>query len=263
MTLLRAVAAELPKTASLPASLVAVAITAIGSLGITLLNAFSVRNAIQSGRTDLVGYTSPVEAAFSAAPLGTVGAVILGVVVISSEYTANSSELGGGRQITTTLTATPRRLHVLIAKAVSVVLLTAVTAAVTMPACLTVAHLVVGGAAAASDDLTDTIARSVGAALYWLLTALIAVSVTVLTRSGVIPLIFLIVNSSLVSFSLLLTKLTPLARYLPDLAGLTLFARGPFAMDHPLGPLPGGLVMTAWAVGLLTVSALVFVRRDA
>jgi ABC-2 type transport system permease protein len=261
MSLLHAVAAELRKTATLPATRVAVAITVPGTVGITLLNSVTVRNAVESGRTGLVFSTSPVEVAFSAAPLGTVGAVILGVVAISSEYTATATDAGGGRPITATLTGTPQRLAVLVAKALAVVLLVVATAAVTLPACLAVAHLVVGGAPA-PGGLGDMIGRSAGAALYWVLTGLIALAITVFTRSGIVPLVVLIANSSLVSVSLLLSKLTPLARYLPDLAGSGLFTIST-AVDDPLDPLTGGLVMTAWVVGFLTVAAVAFHRRDA
>jgi ABC-type transport system involved in multi-copper enzyme maturation permease subunit len=263
MSLWHALAAELRKTATLPAALVAVAVAALGSTGITLLNAFNVRSAVASGRPELVAYTSPVEAAFSAAPLGTVGAVILGVVAISSEYSANSSDAGGGRQITATLTAVPRRLAVLTAKAIGVVLLVAGTAAVTIAASLVLAYGVIGDVATSPADPGDTIARSLGVAAYWTLTGLIAMAITVLTRSGIAPLIVLIVNSSLVSVSLLLTKLTSLARYLPDLAGIRLFSRDLIAFDNPLGPLAGGLVMTAWTIVLLAIAATVLTRRDA
>jgi ABC-2 type transport system permease protein len=259
---LRVLGAEVRKTASLPAALVAVAVAGPALLGITLLNGFSVRNALQSGRPELVGYTSAVEVAFSAAPLGAVAAVIFGVVAISSEYTATSSGAGGGRPITATLTAAPQRLVVLAAKAATVVLLVVATAAVTLPAALVLGHLVVSGPPT-PEDLPGIIGRSAGTALYWALTGLIALAVTVLTRSGVVPLVVLITNSSLVSVSLLLTALTPLARYLPDLAGIELFAVGPVAVDDPLDPLTGGLVMTAWAGGLLAVAAVVLHRRDA
>ncbi|MFC3999186.1 ABC transporter permease [Nocardiopsis sediminis] len=263
MTLLHAVAAELRKAATLPATLVAIAVAALGSLAITLLNSVNVRAAIDSGRLDTVAYTSPVEAVFAAVPMGTVGAVILGVVVISSEYTANSPDAGGGRQITATLTATPRRLTLLAAKACTAVLLVLATAAVALPACLAVAQSVIGEAGA-SDGLGDVVARSAGAALYWALTALMALAVTVLTRSGIVPLIVLIANSSLVSVSFLLTRLTDLAYALPDLAGMGLFAGDTRAgADGALDPLTGGVAMAAWAFGLLAVSALVLTRRDA
>lgn len=262
MSLGRAIAAELHKTATLPAARVAVAIAALGSLGITVLNATGIRAALDSGRLDDVGYTSPVEAAFSASPLGTVGAVILGVIAIGSEYSANSSDAGGGRQISSTLTVLPRRLRLLVAKAAAIVLLLAGTAAVTLPACLAVSHLIIG--TSSGEGWAELAIRCAGAALYWTLTALIALAIAVLARDGTIPLIVLIANSSLVSVSILLSNLTPLAYYLPDLAGMRLFARDAWAMTaDALDPLTGGLVMAAWAFGLLAVAAVAFERRDA
>ena len=97
MTLARTVAAELRKTITLPAPLVAIGIALLGSLGITLLNASYARAAL-AGNPNFAGFeTSPVETAFAAAPLGVVGAIVLGVVAFSSEYSANSVDAGGGR----------------------------------------------------------------------------------------------------------------------------------------------------------------------
>ncbi|MEU4241815.1 ABC transporter permease [Actinoplanes sp. NPDC026619] len=263
MTLRRTVAAELRKTATLPGSFGAAAVAVLGTLGITIINALSVRGALRAGQPDRVAYTSPAEAVFSAVPLITVGAVILGVIVISSEYTANSPDAGGSRQITTTLAATPHRLTVIAAKVAALTVHILVTAAITIPACLTVAHLVIGTPFAA-DALGSTVARAAGAALYWTLTGLVALAITVLTRSGIIPLIVGIVNSSLVSASVLLTHVTSLAYYLPDLAGMRLIADDQLGMfEEALDPLTGALVMAAWALGFLAFSAVVFIRRDA
>jgi ABC-2 type transport system permease protein len=263
MTMLRTVGAELRKAVTLRASSGAAAVAVLGSLGITVLNSLSVHHALEAGQPDRVAYTSPAEAVFSAFPIGTVGAAVLGVLVISSEYTANSPDVGGGRQITATLAATPRRLAVLAAKAAAVVLLVFATAAITIPACLAVAHLIVG-VPFATNALGDTVARAAGAALYWTLTGLMASAITVLARNGVIPLIVLILNSSVVSVSILLAHLTSLAFYLPDLAGMRLIADDSLGLfPEALDPLTGGLVMAAWVLGLLAFSSAVFTRRDA
>ena len=263
MTLLRALAAELRKAVSLPATWAGIAVALLGSLGITLHNSFTARNAIAAGRADeLLASTSPFETGYAAAPLGAVGAVIIGVILISSEYTANSPDAGGGRQLTTTLATIPQRLVVLAAKAVTVVLLVAVTALVTLPACLALAHALIGDTGHETVTTQDALLRWLGAALYWTLTGLLALAITVLTRSGIIPLIVLIVNSSLVSVSLLLTNITPLAHWLPDMAGRRLFG-GIGTVDGGLEALPGALVMGAWAVALLAVASIVFSRRDA
>jgi ABC-2 type transport system permease protein len=256
------VRAELRKTLTLPATAVALAIATIGPIALAVLNAFHVRDALTSGRTDKVGFTSAAEAALSAVPLGTAGAMVLGVVAISSEYTANSTDAGGGRQISTTLMAAPRRWTLLAAKAVVVVALVVLAALVSLSISLVAAVAIIGDAAQPNAD--EPIGRFVGAGLYWALAALMALAITVLARSGIVPLIVLITNGTVVSVSFLLWKVTPLARYLPDLAGTRLFAGESFtAVDDALPPITGGLVMTAWAVALLLLAGVVLNRRDA
>jgi ABC-type transport system involved in multi-copper enzyme maturation permease subunit len=254
--------AELRKTATLPASWVAVAVSLLGSVGITVLNAVATRTALDSGASQSRAFVSVFETGYAAVPLGTVGAVVIGVVAMSSEYAPNSAEAGSGRQITATLTASPRRGVLLVAKALTVVLLVAVTAAVTIPASVGVARLIIGGDAPESVALDDALARSLGAALYWTLTGLIALAITVLARSGIIPLVILVANSSLVSFSLLLTTVTPLAHWLPDMAGRRLFG-GLSTVEGGLDTGPGAVVMATWTLGLLAAAGLVFSRRDA
>lgn len=263
MRLTRALVAELHKAATLPAVWAGLAVALLGSLGITLLNAVTTRGAIASGRAhELVADTSPFETAYAAVPLGTVGAVVIGVVLMSSEYAATSADAGGGRQLTTTLTALPHRGTALAAKAVTIVALVAASAVVTIPACVALAQAILGDGGRETITCHEALLRSGGAALYWALTGLLAFAITVLARSGIVPLIVLIANSSLVSISLLFTNITPLAHWLPDMAGRRLFG-GIDTVDGGLEAIPGALVMGAWTVALLAVAAVVFARRDA
>ncbi|MEH0824456.1 MULTISPECIES: hypothetical protein [unclassified Micromonospora] len=258
MTLLRAIDGELRKTLALPAALVALGVALFGTIAAVSLIVAS--SSAQPGHT---AHATPAGVVFDAVPLGTVGAVILGVIVISSEYTANSPDVGGGRQIGATLVAIPHRLILLLSKVAVVVVLIVATTAVAVAASLALAHVVLG-TTEGQDDPGDTIARAAGVALYWTLMSLIAMAVTVFTRTGIVPLIWFIANSSLISVSLLLSKATSLARYLPDLAGMRLFAApSSLAVHDPLEPFAGGLVMAAWAIVLLAASTLVFTRRDA
>jgi ABC-2 type transport system permease protein len=254
------VSAELRKALSLPATAVALVVAVVGPIALAVLNASHVRDALSSGRAEGVAYTSAAEAALSAVPLGTAGAMVLGIVVISSEYTANSTDAGGGRQVSTTLIAAPRRWTVLVAKAVVVVALVVLAALVALSISLVVAGSIIGDA----SEPGTPIGRFVGAGVYWALAALMALAITVLTRSGIVPLIVLITNGTVVSASFLLWKVTSLARYLPDLAGTRLFAGQTFAaVDDALPPVAGGLVMAAWAAVLLLVAGVVLNRRDA
>ncbi|MGG2104539.1 hypothetical protein ABFY51_03680 [Lysinibacillus pakistanensis] len=83
--------------------------------------------------------------------------------------------------------------------------------------------------------------------------------ITVLTKNGIIPLAVLMINSSVVTVSYLLAKVTKLAFYLPDKAGLDMFM---FTSDSFHTPFTGGLIMFAWVAVLFIVAAIVFQRRD-
>lgn len=245
MTLLRVLSAEWRKTMTLPASWAGAAVAMLGSLLITVLNAYAV-HADPAGQA----FTAPLEIAFTAVPLGTVGATVIGVSVFSSEYT-------GGRQITTSLAAVPGRALLLAAKAIVVILAIAVLAAVTMPLTIGTARLMIGE----TVSVSEAVQRILGATLFWILSGLMALAITVFTRSGVVPLVVLTVNSSLVPFSLLLSKVSPLGFWLPDMAGSRLF--GGEATEGGLGTAPGAMVMAGWTVLLLAAAIAAFNRRDA
>ncbi|PZF80712.1 ABC transporter permease [Jiangella anatolica] len=236
-----AVAAELRKALTLPAALAGLAVAVLAPAALAVLYA-------AQGTAG-----SAAQAALDAAPMVTIGAIVLGVVAVSSEY-------GGGRQIAGTLAAMPRRRTVLAAKAATVAVLIAAAAAVAFPVALLAARLV-GGTGPAPDDV---VGRAAGTGVYAVLIGLIALAITTLTRNGIVPLIVLIANGSVVSVSFLLSLATPLALYLPDLAGMRMLAGDDrIAIDDALAPLPGGLVMAAWTAALLAVAAVVLGRRDA
>ncbi|HUR05732.1 MAG TPA: ABC transporter permease [Nonomuraea sp.] len=248
--------AELSKILALPGTWVATAIAVLIPLGIAVLNLPSYRDNPSTGR---VGAPT-VDGGFQESTMGLIGVIVLGVIIISSEYTVNGNEVGGGRQITTSLTAVPGRGRLLAAKTLVLAGLVAVLAAIAVPATVLATRTLIGESAAPLG--ADTGWRMLGAVLYWVLTALMAFGITVLTRSGILPLIVLIANTSVVSVSFLLTKATPLARFLPDVAGVQMYVREYHATDL-LAPVPGGLVMAAWTAGVLAVAWFRFTRRDA
>jgi hypothetical protein len=222
---MNAVKAELSKAIALPAVWAGLALTVLGCTALEVLTA---------GRGEATGTES--------LPLGTVGAVVIGVVAISSEYTTNSADAGGGRQITTTLTTIPSRARVLLAKANTITLLIVLSAVLTMPISI--------GIARPSGSASEVLTSCLGATLYWVFSGLLGFAVAVILRNGVVPLI------------LLLTKITPLAHWLPDLAGRRLFG-GVRTVDGGLDAVPGGFVMAGWAVLLCLLAGFVFARRDA
>lgn len=254
---MRVLAAELSKLYSLPSVWIGLVTGLLVPAAVTALNAVSIRDAIARGSETAAG----IDFGYQELAFGVIGAIVIGVVAVSSEYFAESGESGGGRQITTSLTAISSRLRFLFAKAAAVAIVSALLAAAAAAATMAVIRIVLGehGPVPGSADVP----RLIGIVCYWTLTALLAFGLTVLTRHGVVPLSILIVNSSLVTVTYLLTRITPLAYYLPDMAGIRMFIRDLADSTVEIAPLVGGLVMTAWVAALITVAAIVFCRRDA
>lgn len=238
---MRAYRGELRKLTSLPSVWAAVAIGVLLPAALTFLNARAA--ARRGGNVDL---------GFQELAFGVVGAIILGVVAVSSEYTTEGENAGGGRQITTSLTVVPSRRRLLITKLAAMITMVAALATVSSAITLTIVE-----ALGVSD-----FGRLPGVVLYWVLTALLASGLTLVTRNGILPLTVLILNTSVVTVTYLLTKLTPLAAFFPDLAGFRMFIER-VELPVQLSPVAGGLVMTAWVAALLTAGFLVFRGRDA
>ncbi|WMT43305.1 ABC transporter permease [Paenibacillus sp. D2_2] len=246
---MRAFNAELSKLFSLPSIWLAFLIGAFAPAVIAALDSIAQKGEIIAGvstRLSEVGYIGLA--------LGVQGVIIIGVLAVSSEYLTESSESGGGNQITTSLTVVSSRLHFLLAKAGVVTVISILLCIVAMLTTVSATHLILG-------DYTPAFewSKLIGAVCYWAFTALLAFGITVLTKNGIIPLAVLIINTSLVSFSFLLSKITKLALYLPDRVGLEMFM---FTGDRFLTPFTGGLVMFAWVIVLFIVAAIIFHRRD-
>lgn len=243
---MRALRSELSKLASLPFTWIAFAAGLIVPVGITTITSLTSTPGSNTG--------------FSELAIGVVGAIVLGVSVIGSEYTTEGEESAGGRQITTTLTATTKRTRLLIAKIAAVVIATALMAALAIVAVFTTAHLLVADGALPPLD-ASMLGRMGGALVYWVLMALLGFGLTVLTRNGIIPMAVLVANSSAVTVTYLLAQSIPAANWLPDLAGMRMFTTVDTGVH--VSPLTGGLVMAAWVAALLAAAGVVFSRRDA
>jgi ABC-2 type transport system permease protein len=243
------VTTELRKLFGLPTAWVGLILGTVAAPILVLVNAPATRRMIAEGRdvADL-GYQN--------LGIGLLGAIILGVVIVSSEYTSTADDAPGARQLTTTLTAMPGRTRLFAAKAAALTTVTAAQGVLTAVLTIILTRLVHGAAHAPWSP-----ARISGAVLYWILLGLMAYAITLATRNGVITLTLLIVNSSVVSVSYLLTRVTSLAAYLPDIVGAHMFLRGDQVERIP--PATAGLVMTAWVAAMLFGAALLFHRRDA
>lgn len=265
MNAMRTLAAELHKAVTLPATWIAAGVGVGGTAALAVVNGWTVRSAYAGGRPEMVADASPFETALMPAILTmSVTAVVLGVTTMSSEYAANSTDAGGGRQISTTLAATPSRALLLAMKAVVVATLTAMLGVVAVVASVAIARAAIGGHAVETVTTGAAASRLAGGTLYWVLLALIALAVATLARTGLVPLVLLIVNCAVVPLSMLLLQVTKLANWLPDLAGRELFGLPPeYVVPGGLDAATGGLVMASWAFGLLLIAGLAFVRRDA
>ncbi|MCA2219161.1 hypothetical protein [Jidongwangia harbinensis] len=245
------VRAELRKLLGLPSAWLAVLLGLVMAPAVVLANAPYTRRTIADGTaTDLA------DLGFRDLAFGIIGPLVLGVVAVSSEYRSTGEDAPGARQLTASLTAMPHRLRFLAAKTAALTLVVAVLAAAAAAATIAVTAATLG------DHVPPPgAARVLAAVLYWVLTALLAYAVTLIARNGIVPLVVFVLNSSVVSVSYLLTKVTDLAVYLPDIAGAQMFVRG---LDVPvrLSPLTAGLVLAAWVAALLSVGAALFHRRD-
>ncbi|MCY7567924.1 ABC transporter permease [Bacillus safensis] len=234
---------------SLPGIWLAILIGALAPAVIASLDSIVEKKEVIAGvstRLSEVGYIG--------LGIGVQGVIILGVLAVSSEYLTESSESGGGNQITTSLTVVSSRFHFLLAKASAVTVISILLSIVAILTTVSATNLILGDHTPAFET-----SRLIGAVCYWTFTALLAFGITVLTKNGIIPLAVLMINSSVVAVSYLLTKVTKLAFYLPDRAGVDMFM---FTSDRFHNPFTGGLIMFAWVAVLFIVAAIVFNRRD-
>lgn len=251
----RLVAAEARKLLGLPLTWAGVVIalvmpSAVLVLG-RLLGAFVGASAGDDGPNP--------DAGFAELTIGVVGVGLVAVQVIVPEYAIDRRAESPGRQITATLAAAPNRTAVLAAKVLVLAVACVALAALAVPAALVLSHAFHG---APVWDGGAIVGRAAAVALYWLLTALLVFAGSLLLRSGIVPVTLLILNNSLVSLTLLLHFVTPLADALPDLAGMRMYLDLDW-VGLPYGPVGGGLIMAAWALGGLGAAAVVFERRDA
>jgi ABC-2 type transport system permease protein len=189
---------------------------------------------------------------FSTAGLGQPLVILLAVLLAGTEHVDG--------QLRSTLLAVPRRGIVLTAKAVVIAALAAVVALIGTSAAVLLAHAARGDDGLPASRPTAGMAGNlVGVVVDFALLALIAASVTLLTRSLVMPLVILV--PLVLGLTVSLVGLVPAVRYLPDLAGMQLLTAYPGV--GLLDPVPGALVMLAWTGVLGAAAGLSLVRRDA
>ncbi|MDL5350924.1 ABC transporter permease [Microbacterium sp. zg-YB36] len=198
---------------------------------------------------------------------------VLGVLIIAGEY--------GTGMIRSTLTAVPKRLSALLAKALVFVVVTfvvsAVAFAITVP--ISVGLFAGNGFDVALDDPHYWLAL-LGGAGYLVLVGLIAFGIGALLRNtaGGIAVAVGLVLAAPLALSLVLGFASSgwvenVATLLPSTAGSLLFSYPteqswvdllpPESASWLTEPWQGALVLVAWAVVLFTAAAVLLKRRDA
>lgn len=192
--------------------------------------------------------------------LAAAAVAVIGVSTVGAEYKAMPNELGGGRQATTTALAMPSRLRAFGAKLATTALLLAVLSAVSAFAALLVAQLGLGEYALPLDGTRWF--QGVRGFCYLMLYGLLSFAVTALVRDGLVPMIYLVCNQTVVSVGYLIARQWHWAWYLPDTAGMAILRTGAYEDPGQPSPLVGLVVASAWVAVLLATAALVQGRRE-
>ena len=207
----------------------------------------------------------PAKVALSGIDLSQAVVAILAVLAISGEYSTG--------MIRTTLTAMPRRLSVLAAKAVALTALTLAAGAVGVGASMLAGRLILPGrgftrlhrypplSLASGPDLR----AAAGSVLYLALIALLALGVAAAVRDSAVSIG--LVLALLYLFPVIASALSPhWSRHLqqigPMSAGLTIQVTAGLR-GLPLTPWQGLGVLALWAAGALLAGAAALCLRDA
>lgn len=225
---------------------------------LTWYNASTARAELDAGRfghvTDDLGILGSGELLLAAACLAAIG-----VLVVGAEHTRLPEEQGGGRQAVTTALAIPSRARALGAKLLVGTVWMGLVAAGAALGSILIADVGLGPHAVALDAARWGVGGR-GLA-YVLLSGLLGLAVTAVLRNGLVPLVYLVGNSTVVSPGYLLTNVTPWAWYLPDTAPMTII-RIPPDPGQPSG-WAVTLVAVGWVLALLALAFALDRRRDA
>ncbi len=242
---MRSLAAEVSKLASLRSTWVMALCAMVVPALVSWLNASALRR-------DLARGEQVSGAGLSELLLAAAAAAAVGVLMASTEYRSVPEELGGGRQSVTSALAVPSRLQTQLAKTVVAVGALTAVASVATYGSLRVTHQALGPYAPEAVGW-GTGPWGVG---YVVLTGLLGLVVTMVLRNGLVPLVYLVTSSTVVSPGYLLTRLGRWAWYLPDTSAMNLLGGFPEAPSRWVSTLVG----LGW-IGLLWVVAAVLESR--
>ena len=231
-----------------------VLVVGLGAL-ITLAGVSQFDNLSPRAKADF----SPVQTALGGLILAQLAIGVLGALVVTSEY--------GTGQIRATLSATPQRVTMLVAKALTFI---AVAFVVGTAACFLA--YAVSQPIAASKDLAvglgePNVLRAIfGAGAYLAGIGAVALGVGFIVRrtAAAITIVvgILLVLPVLAAF-IPGTAGATINKYLPSAVGGAMFTLNERVNTNTLSPGMGFLIFTLYAVGVLAIGAVILVRRDA
>ncbi|KUF06191.1 hypothetical protein AUL38_14065 [Leucobacter sp. G161] len=235
------------------------------TLGFALFDTTNLVRAIETGdlngRLDL----STNEAGLSMVVQGGFGAAVLGIVVITSEYSAQAREIGGGMQLFSSLAAVSQRWMIFTSKALVLGVTVSLLAAITVPLVLISSQVMLGEHGEVSvSAVTDLGWRFWGAVGNWTFTALLAMSLATFFQNALVPILLVGVSVGAVSFGGVATLTFDGAWLLPDVASVLMFADYSFlypGAEPTISPGEAAWVMVGWVFLLLLAALLRFTRN--
>ncbi|MDX6308411.1 MAG: hypothetical protein QOI06_1457 [Nocardioidaceae bacterium] len=235
----------------------------IATVALTL--AVSVAMAAATHLTAGGGGQDPTRLSLTGIYLGQAVIVVLAVLAVSEEYSTG--------MIRATLSATPRRLVLLAAKAANLAGLTLVAGVLGVAGCLVVGRIMLPtdglnpahGYQLVSISHGPTLRAAAGSVAYLILIALLSLGVATAIRDTAVSIGAIL--GLLYLAPVLAEALTnPLRRHLEQIApmpaGLAIQATTNLR-SQPIAPWPGLGVLTAWALASLLIGGLLLRLRDA
>jgi ABC-2 type transport system permease protein len=252
--LLAAASAEFTKLRSIRSTLVALSLFFPISIGIGVLEGWSVRGAIASHSPALRPDFSSAQAGFDGVLYGQLALIVFSVLLVTSEY--------GSRMIGLSLLAVPRRSHFYAAK----MIVTGLAAAVVSIPAIVLAYMGTQralGPYGASPFASGVPRAMLGAVGYLTLMSIFAAGIAVMARNPIVPLATLLplvlAGSQILSF---IGATAAMARFLPDQAGMRMLAVSIGSGDN-LSPGAGFAVLLGWTAGAVIGGYILLHRRDA
>lgn len=245
------IASEWLKFRSLRSTLLVLAAAVVGMIAFGAIIAFNTRDPAGVDPEDLVA-SGPLQGYY----LGQLLMGALGVLVVSGEYSSG--------MIRASMAAVPRRVPVLIGKAVVFTVVVGISMVAASVVAFVVAQAVLSGHRPTST-LSDgsTLRVVVGTGIYLTLVGLLGQALAWIVRStpGALVATLALILVLPILFELVLPDWGQyIAAYLPTGAGQSFSTSLP--VPHALSPWTGLAFMVAWVAGGLVVAAVALRRRD-